>query len=193
MSRTGRPRQFSEEAVLDVAMDVFWTGGFDAPIERVIERTGVGRQSLYGAFGDKQGLFLRALGRYTQDINKATALERPGPVLPVIKQLLDSSVDRACATPGRGCMLGNTAADLVPGHPEVTDAVRAAYGQLRGALETALGRARDEGEVRDDQPVAAQAAAVLAFMQGIALLSRAERDPGVLRPAAAILLAGLRA
>jgi TetR/AcrR family transcriptional repressor of nem operon len=47
---------------------LFARRGFEAAsTSDLLERMGIGRQSLYGAFGDKRGLFLEALRRYAAE------------------------------------------------------------------------------------------------------------------------------
>ncbi|WP_263993360.1 TetR/AcrR family transcriptional regulator, partial [Mycolicibacterium fallax] len=63
-----RPRQFDEAAVIAEARDVFWTRGYaSTSLEDLTTATGLGKGSLYGAFGDKRGLFLRALDAFVAD------------------------------------------------------------------------------------------------------------------------------
>ena len=57
-----RPREFDEDEVLEKALAVFWAKGFEgATVDDLEQATGLGRGSLYGAFGGKHELFLRAL------------------------------------------------------------------------------------------------------------------------------------
>lgn len=193
MPRTGRPREFDGDAVLDIAADVFWTGGYGrTSMQEVIEATGVKRQSLYGAFGDKESLFFRALKRYTQGSREIeAALAGPGPVLPALRAVLRSTLLVAQERPGRGCMLGNTVAELVPAHERATEAARDAYAELRRIFTDALQRGRSSGEIRRDQPVADQASTLLATMQGLRLVSRAELEPRRLLGTVDVLLTGL--
>ena len=61
----GRPRSFDPDVVLDQAMAVFWKQGFEGTGMPDLEQaTGLGRQSLYGAFGDKRTLFARVVEHY---------------------------------------------------------------------------------------------------------------------------------
>ena len=56
----GRPRAFSESDVVASASAVFARRGFAATsVDDLVRATGVGRASLYGAFGSKDGLFQR--------------------------------------------------------------------------------------------------------------------------------------
>ena len=58
----GRPRTFSESDVVASASAVFARRGFAATsVDDLVRATGVGRASLYGAFGSKDGLFQRCL------------------------------------------------------------------------------------------------------------------------------------
>ena len=58
----GRPRTFSELDVVARACAVFAHRGFAATsVDDLVRATGVGRASLYGAFGSKDGLFQRCL------------------------------------------------------------------------------------------------------------------------------------
>ena len=69
----GRPRTFSESDVVARASAVFARRGFAATsVDDLVRATGVGRASLYGAFGSKDGLFQRCL-------SGALAALAPGP------------------------------------------------------------------------------------------------------------------
>ncbi|HUE26493.1 MAG TPA: TetR/AcrR family transcriptional regulator [Solirubrobacteraceae bacterium] len=61
----GRPRSFDPAAALDSAAELFWAKGFaDTSLDDLSAAMGMGRPSIYNAFGDKGELFLRALERY---------------------------------------------------------------------------------------------------------------------------------
>ena len=62
-----RPKEFDAEKVLATAADVFWRRGYEVvSIQDLEAATGLGRGSLYNAFGDKEGLFIAALDRYIE-------------------------------------------------------------------------------------------------------------------------------
>jgi AcrR family transcriptional regulator len=61
-----RPAEFDRGEAIASAIRVFARQGFEAAsTSDLIKGIGIGRQSLYGAFGDKRGLFLEALRHYT--------------------------------------------------------------------------------------------------------------------------------
>src|SRR4029077_15778222 len=60
-----RPRKFVEDEVIAAARVQFWTHGYAATsLDDLVAVTGLGRGSLYRAFGDKHALFMRALDQY---------------------------------------------------------------------------------------------------------------------------------
>lgn len=60
-----RPLEFDREQALGQAIEVFADHGYEgSSTAELLARMQIGRQSLYGAFGDKRRLFLEALERY---------------------------------------------------------------------------------------------------------------------------------
>lgn len=66
----GRPRAFDESRALDAAMELFASKGYDATsLSELEDAMGINRVSLYGAFGNKEALFVKAMLRYTDQGN----------------------------------------------------------------------------------------------------------------------------
>ncbi|SCC73090.1 TetR/AcrR family transcriptional regulator [Acinetobacter albensis] len=60
----GRPRQFEDKEIIDAAVAVFSTNGYaGTSAQNLCDSTGLGRGSLYNAFGSKQALYEQALLR----------------------------------------------------------------------------------------------------------------------------------
>lgn len=61
-----RAAEFDRDQVVDAAIRVFARHGFAAASTAdLVKEMGIGRQSLYGAFADKHGLFCEALEQYS--------------------------------------------------------------------------------------------------------------------------------
>src|SRR6202035_2107998 len=61
----GRPKNFSREGVLDMALPVFWKHGFaDTSLQDLEKATGVNKSGLYAEFTDKGDLYLESLRYY---------------------------------------------------------------------------------------------------------------------------------
>jgi TetR/AcrR family transcriptional repressor of nem operon len=93
----------------------------------------------------------------------------------------------------RGCLVGNTTAELVPGDDAARDLTAAAYDGIVTVVSAALARAQAAGEVRTDASPEAQARLVLLLFQGAALVSRAQPDRERLAASIDAALDGLRA
>src|ERR1700726_3896377 len=63
----GRPREFDADKALEAALKVFCRKGFEgASLPDLTRAMGINRPSLYAAFGNKEGLFRKALDRYVE-------------------------------------------------------------------------------------------------------------------------------
>lgn len=61
----GRPSAFDYENVLEKALRVFWTRGYEgASMAELSEAMGINRPSIYAAYGNKEELFSKALTKY---------------------------------------------------------------------------------------------------------------------------------
>src|SRR5207247_4308547 len=66
--RRGRPRAYQPGVALGRALDLFRKDGFAATsLDDLSAATGMNRPSLYGAFGDKRELYIKAYQRYRAD------------------------------------------------------------------------------------------------------------------------------
>jgi TetR/AcrR family transcriptional repressor of nem operon len=75
-----RPREFDEEDVVLAARERFWSTGYAATtLDDVLAATGLGKGSLYGAFGDKHQLFLRVFDDYCAGLVDAVRRSLQGP------------------------------------------------------------------------------------------------------------------
>ncbi|MEH0986027.1 TetR/AcrR family transcriptional regulator [Micromonospora sp. CPCC 205556] len=80
MTQRGRPRAFDDEQALDRAMEVFWRHGYEgASLAELTAAMGINKPSLYAAYGNKEELFRKAVGRYaeTEMAYARDALDQP--------------------------------------------------------------------------------------------------------------------
>ena len=151
--RRGRPRTFETERVLDDAMDLFWRQGYRSTTTRDLEASlGVTQSSLYHAFGSKAQLLDSALARYQTRLDH----ELLGPLrtsadgLDAIDAFLAGLSAWLLADDTRGCLLGKMMSESDPPEPVVASRVAAWHDEIRAALEAALVRASQAGEVHAD-------------------------------------------
>src|SRR5712671_6446190 len=131
-----RPRMFDETDVVAAARDEFWTRGYAATsVDDLTNVTGLGKGSLYGAFGDKHGLFLRALDDYITSAIDDVRAQLRSPAYSAYDRLTRHIRGQARAvaadTSRRGCMMAKSAAELGAVDDDVERAVDRAYGEWR--------------------------------------------------------------
>src|SRR5919106_657655 len=150
-SRTmGRPREFDADSALERATSVFWTKGFEhTSLDELCAATGLGRSSLYAAFGDKRALYLRALARYEERSGaRITAALAGKPIREGLAAFLGALIDDIVAGPGRrGCFIGNCAAELARLDRSAAARVRASLERIEAAFRDALSAAKERGEL----------------------------------------------
>jgi TetR/AcrR family transcriptional repressor of nem operon len=177
----GRPKEFDPDVAVDRAMDVFWRKGYAGTTPQdLVDELGIGKGSLYAAFGSKRALFGRALQRYREQ--QADTLTRiigqPGPVKPRLRAALMLIVEaNAADLDRRGCLAVNTAAELAGADPEATRDVRQMFERNQDAIEAVIAEGQRAGEIRSDIPAPALAAHMLTTGIGLQLLAKTVRDP----------------
>jgi len=186
MSRT---KEFDPDAALQRALELFWERGYEATsMSDLVEHLGIARASIYATFGDKHTLYLRALDRYvrTREPDPIEMLSQPGPVLPAVRALVEAyAAESVCDERRRGCMVVNTAIELMSRDPQAARQVEANWDAMETALTSALTRARAQDEMPEGKDPRALARFLLVLLQGMRVLGRAHPDPGRLRDAAA--------
>ena len=169
-----RPRTFDETKVLEGAVEAFRERGYEGTsVPQLIERLGICRQSLYATFGDKRGLYLKALERYGQREVDATLalLAGPGSPLENLRTVLRGWADMALRCPGDGCL---TAAAIVETRddPEALAVVEAQVARLEDGFRDALERAKEARELRPDARPDRVARTLTTVAYGIGVLAR---------------------
>ena len=182
---SGRPRSFDPEEVLSKAMMVFWRQGYDATgLTQLEAATGLGRQSLYAAFGDKRGLFLAAVDHYFKTVIEpgfVAVLDEPGSGLSNVRKVIDSWESVATAPDFSGCLIGNSVAEMGRRDEVMAGVLQRKFELMEAALVRALKRARQAGEVPPGLQPKVAAQSLLALAQGLAVLARLRSDPAVVR------------
>ncbi|MFF2554915.1 TetR/AcrR family transcriptional regulator [Nocardia sp. NPDC058058] len=189
----GRPRRFDESALLDAAIEQFWSKGFDnTSVEDISAIAGIGNGSIYAAYGNKRGLFLAAFDRYCDRraaFIRDTVLTAPGSARAAMRTLLHAVIADCAAQPGRrGCLMINGVAALAGRVPEVADTAAKTTAAMEHSVAERLRRTATD---HDDATIEALSAHVILVAQGLILSSRHGADVDQLHGIAEISLATL--
>lgn len=137
----GRTQSFETDQVVRAARSVFWDRGFEeASLPELEAATGLGRSSLYHAFGSKRGLFDAAVQSYLDEVVRprlaplATGAVASGALETYFAGLRGALADAASISARSGCLLLNAA-----GAPIARDeAVREVIADYRDELLRAM-------------------------------------------------------
>lgn len=182
----GRPREFDPDATLDHALAVFERDGFEsASVQSLADAMGICKPSLYAAYGNKEGLFIAALERYSAatDARRAALLAQEPVGRRAVEVMLADVVETytRCASRG-GCLL---VAEATSGagtaqSPAIRDALQRGMSGGRQMLVERLVRSAQDGEFPDDTDVGALADYVMTVMAGLSVLARGGAAPAQL-------------
>ena len=145
----GRPRAYDPDAALDRAGEVFWSTGFSATsLDDLSAAMGMGRPSIYNAFGDKEDLFIKALRRYKDTIGSTPlrAMDAEDSIEAAVKAYFAQAVEYMTADRAHpGCLLSSVAA--VTDNPGVRDFLQANLREMQARIAERLAQAVEEGEL----------------------------------------------
>jgi TetR/AcrR family transcriptional repressor of nem operon len=185
-----RPREFDVETVLDKAVEVFRTKGYSAAsVDDLENATGLGRASLYGAFGDKHALYLAALRRYdaVQSGRMIAALDAETTGRRAVARFFQLAIAQ-CARNPSGCLIANAAMERAEADSGVARCAADNRRRLEGALQSALLRGRADGSLKARGDARAAARFLFSSVLGLRALAKSGGTPAQMREVAEIAL-----
>ncbi len=195
MAGMGRPRGFTKHEVVLVTRDLFWQKGYaGTSLDDLTAATGLGRGSLYAAFGDKHALFMAALDSYCEAKHRGIVEDLRG--APTAYEGLVNHVRRVCHdnvtdTSRRGCLLAKAAAELVPSDVVVAKRVKRTFDLYRRELAASVAEAQRQGDLDPAADPDSTAALVLTVLRGLEAMRKLGATRATLTSATEQFLASL--
>ncbi|GLY28827.1 TetR family transcriptional regulator [Kineosporia sp. NBRC 101731] len=172
--------------MLNAARDQFWATGFaGTSMDAIAAATGLGKGSLYGAFGGKRELFHRVFDDHCNatigSANRQLGGEDDERAFERLTSYLMNHAT-ACAEPSRrGCLLAKTTAELTQ-HDEVVAARSLkTFDSVQQILAADLEACQRHGDVDPAANAQQLAALLLTVHRGIEALGKAGTDESTLR------------
>ena len=167
-----RPREFDETMVIENLMNVFWDKGYEATtMQDLVKASGLLKGSLYGAFGDKQALYMTALKHYNRTRIQACIdiLNGEGGARQKVARLFDNVIESTKrGLFAGGCLLCNASLEKAVSDREVKNEIKTTIRRLKVALMDAIKMAG----VKEDQAASLAAFIVSAYF-GTRVLAKA--------------------
>ncbi|MDQ0787659.1 TetR/AcrR family transcriptional repressor of nem operon [Streptomyces sp. B3I7] len=192
-----RPRAFDEREVLARAREQFWATGYAGTrMDDIARATGLGKGSLYGAFGDKGALFHRVFGDWCAAVVEvAEGRLAGGPDAEAMERLSGyvrlMAENTASDTGRRGCLMAKGTAELAQQDPTVAGRSAETMTALLTLLRTEIAAAQRHGDIDGDADPERLAALLLTVVRGIEAVGKAGLDPETVRGVADTALAVL--
>ncbi|MEM6915388.1 MAG: TetR/AcrR family transcriptional regulator [Verrucomicrobiota bacterium] len=190
----GRPKAFDSTEALRAALQVFWAKGFDATsIGDLTEATGLGRQSLYNEFGDKQQLFAAAIQNYREceTAYMVSLLLGDGTAREKIREFFRVALDSHCSGNQRGCFLTSSIAIRSNDDPEMAKLMDRAVDTLRQAFIDCVREGINRGEISSEKDPEALGMLFFTQSQGVSIVGKCQRNREVLNRSIESLLTAL--
>lgn len=168
----GRPPAFDHEEALEKALQVFWLRGYEgASMAELTEALGINRPSIYAAFGNKEELFRKALGRYlagpvayvSEAMNEPTSRQVVEKFLTKSAELLTNSNNP------RGCMIVQGALSCGQGLEIIQQVLIAHRKGYEDALRQRFELAKSQGDLPNNVNASALAKYIATIHQGMSV------------------------
>jgi TetR/AcrR family transcriptional repressor of nem operon len=190
-----RPKSFDEDAVLARAAELFRARGYEATSLSDLEsHLGLGRQSLYNTFGDKQALFHKALDHYRQTAGECMVepLNRPEAGIEAVREFFQVAIRNMTEeSPRSGCLIANTITELASDDPAALLRCNRSREQLERGFRRVLGQAKERRELPAHVNVDAVATLLVSYHYGLCALVKTGASAQELEAATESLLGGL--
>jgi TetR/AcrR family transcriptional regulator, transcriptional repressor for nem operon len=173
----GRDRQFDEEQVLAAATEQFATYGYNGTsLSMLAAATGLGKQSLYNAFGDKQSLYLKTVDCSVAKISIVIGQMRSAKTGRAALALLFSSLVQSCQNAemsSKTCMIS---AGLLEGveDAEVRLALAHKWTATHELLRSTIERGQKDGSIVSKASTVTLADHFMSIMSGMRVTARVD-------------------
>ena len=179
-SPVGRPRSFEDSEAIAAATRAFRTHGYGAATPQLLaDAVGIGKGSLYNAFGTKHQLFITCLQRYADDDLRALTeqLGKEGAdVRSRVRAAFEAAVGADQESPDpSGCMIVGTAVERGPADREASEIVARSLELTRRALRAALAAGAAAGEIEPGRDLDALTDVLQCSLIGLRVVARAGR------------------
>jgi TetR/AcrR family transcriptional regulator, transcriptional repressor for nem operon len=181
----GRPRSFDTVTVLQAIEEQFRATGYaSTSLDDVAAATGLGRGSIYAAFGDKHELFMRSLSESCERTEARAAAALDGPDDTALERLHAFLLAAAQVGTGTNCMATKFAVELEEQDPEARARAAQTFAALQRRLRDCVLAAQRNGDVEPSADADVLAGLLFTVTRGLQVMASAGQTADELEPVA---------
>jgi TetR/AcrR family transcriptional repressor of nem operon len=172
----GRPASFDQTEMLETIQSVFWDNGYSATsLDDIMQSTGLGKGSLYGAYGSKQDMYLLAFTDYCNwAVADAEERLRGNDADAIVRlRAYIQTAAKGGANARRGCMLAKGSAEVAGRFPEVDKIIERTFKAMEREIVQGVRQAQSAGDIAADRDARTIGVTLLAVVRGMGALAQA--------------------
>jgi len=180
----------AKENLIESAMELIGTRSYNAVgVQELCEHAGVKKGSFYHFFPSKRDLTLETLDAMWKKFKEqmldpvfnsdASTIEKFNRMLKNSYEYQISAKDSfGCVT---GCGIGNLALELSTQDEEIRNKIEEIFGEWAMYFEEVIREAVKRGDMPADTDPAATGQAILAYIEGVSMLTKTFNDPDMIK------------
>ena len=171
--------KFDEQEILLKAMRLFWEHGFQHCSMAILKKElGLSASSIYHAWGNKEGLFKKAVEQYGQKVTKLLIgmLDKENDGYKSIIDLFRFAIHFHTTRNDWGCLNTNTIAEMGVNNSEVAALSVKLSAQLEKAFERTITRGQEQKTINPELDAAVLANFLMTVLYGIQVRVKANES-----------------
>lgn len=190
-----RPKSFDQTLALEAAMLQFWESGFEgSSMQKLVDRMGISRQSLYDTYGNKRELFEAALMKYREDVIEpqlAALADSSCSPTELLRRHLESIANGKDRMP-EGCLIVRTATEIPRADAEIGSFLADCIDLAKASFRKVIERGQRAGEFDQSRSAGDLAAIVVASAMSLHVTSRLPNKGRDIRPSVNSIIISLK-
>jgi TetR/AcrR family transcriptional repressor of nem operon len=191
----GRPRNFDSLQVLEAAMQVFWSKGYEATsLQDLIEAMQISKSSFYQTFESKHQLFQNCINhyqdRYIEHISDTLQKAKTGRAF--IENTFTGLAEKARPSGDRrGCLIQNCVSEFAQRDPVIAKVIVKGMKNITDVFLSAIKRAQEDGGIAKNKKPLPLARYLVSSLNGQMTMIKAGASPAEIKEVAQVILTAL--
>jgi TetR/AcrR family transcriptional repressor of nem operon len=190
-----RTKDFDEQEVLDRAMNIFWSKGYQGTsMEDLVKGLGISRSSLYDTYSDKHTLFIKALENYQQigGVKLREIFYGPGTAKEKVRKLMEYALFGVTqGTKQNGCFMLNAEVEVAPHDKKVNNIICKKDQQMEDLFYQVIQKGKESGEIKNKHNARILARFIFTAVKGLQVNATSKADLSVLSDLIALTVSTL--